>query len=223
MNRVANRSTIALILAVILLGGMCLFAVEYAMNAGEWVIFEGNPHVYTGSNIGCGVIYDRGGEVLLDSSDQRTYAADADVRKATVHWLGDRYGYISAPAVTAYAADMAGYDFLGGLYSYSGTGGSAVMTISAELQKIALDALGKKKGTVAVYNYKTGEILCAVSTPNYDPDNVPDIDEGSSSYEGIYVNRFTQTAYVPGSVFKLVTTAAALDMLDNAAQIEPGT
>ena len=220
MNRVANRSTIALILAVILLGGMCLFAVEYAMNAEKWVIFEGNPHVYNGSNIGCGVIYDRGGEVLLDSSDQRTYAADADVRKATVHWLGDRYGYISAPAVTAYAADMAGYDFLGGLYSYSGTGGSAVMTISAELQKIALDALGKKKGTVAVYNYKTGEILCAVSTPNYDPDNVPDIDEGSSSYEGIYVNRFTQTAYVPGSVFKLVTTAAALDTLDNAAQIE---
>ncbi|MBR7178480.1 MAG: penicillin-binding protein [Oscillospiraceae bacterium] len=220
MNRVANRSTIALILAVILLGGMCLFAVEYAMNAGNWVIFEGNPHVYTGSNIGCGIIYDRSGVVLLDSSDTRTYADDAAVRKATIHWLGDRYGYISAPAVTAYAGDMAGYDFLNGLYGYSGTGGSAELTISAELQKTALEALGKKKGTVAVYNYKTGEILCAVSTPNYDPDNVPDIDEGSSKYEGIYVNRFTQTSYVPGSVFKLVTAAAALDTLDNAMQIE---
>lgn len=220
MNRVANRSTIALILAVILLGGICLFAVEYTMNAGDWVIFEGNPYVYTGSNIGCGIIYDRSGVVLLDSSDTRTYAEEAAVRKATIHWLGDRYGYISAPAVTAYAADMAGYDFLNGLYGYSGTGGSAELTISAELQKTALEALGKKKGTVAVYNYKTGEILCAVSTPNYDPDNVPDIDEGNSKYEGIYVNRFTQTAYVPGSVFKLVTAAAALDTLDNAMQIE---
>ena len=220
MNRVAARSTIALMLAVILLGGMCLFLVEYTLNAGDWVVFEGNPHVYTGINIGCGVITDRSGEILLDSSEGRTYAEDAAVRKSTIHWLGDRYGYISAPAVTAYASEMAGFDLLGGLYGYSGTGGSAELTISAQVQKTALEAMGKKKGVIAVYNYKTGEILCAVSTPNYDPDNVPDIDENSEKYEGIYLNRFTQTAYVPGSVFKLVTTAAALDTLDNALEIE---
>lgn len=220
MNRVASRSTIALMLAVILLGGMCLFVVEYVMNAGDWVVFQGNPHVYNGVNIGCGTITDRSGEVLLSATDKRVYADDAAVRKSTIHWLGDRYGYISAPAVTEYAPDMAGFDLLNGLYGYSGIGGGAELTISAELQKIALEAMGKKKGTVAVYNYKTGEILCAVSTPNYDPDNVPDIDENKDKYEGIYLNRFTQTAYVPGSVFKLVTAAAALDTLKNAEDIE---
>ena len=220
MNRVASRSTIALVLAVILLGGMCLFLVEYILNAGDWVVFQGNPHVYTGVNIGCGTITDRSGEVLLNATDERTYAEDAAVRKSTIHWLGDRYGYISAPAVTEYAQDMAGFDLLNGLYGYSGIGGGAELTISAELQKRALDAMGKKKGTVAVYNYKTGEILCAVTTPNYDPDNVPDIDEGKDKYEGIYVNRFTQTTYVPGSVFKLVTAAAALDTMDNALEIQ---
>ena len=220
MNRVASRSTIALLLAVVLLGGMCLFLVEYVMNAGSWVVFEGNPHVYSGINIGCGTITDRSGAVLLDSTGERIYADDAAVRKATIHWLGDRYGYISAPAVTEYASEMAGYDLLSGLYGYSGTGGSAQMTISAEVQKVALEALGKKKGTVAVYNYKTGEILCAVSTPTYDPDNVPDIQGNPETYEGVYLNRFTQTTYVPGSVFKLVTTAAALDSLDNARDIE---
>ena len=220
MNRVASRSTIALVLAVILLGGMCLFLVEFVLNADDWVAFEGNPHVYTGVNIGCGVITDREGVVLLDSSQGRVYAEDAAVRKSTIHWLGDRYGYISAPAVTAYASEMAGFDLLSGLYGYSGTGGSAELTISAEIQKAALEAMGKKKGDVAVYNYKTGEILCAVSTPNYDPDKVPDIDENSEKYEGVYLNRFTQTTYVPGSVFKLVTTAAALDTLDNALDIE---
>ena len=202
MNRVASRSTIALVQAVILLGGMCLFLVEFVLNADDWVVFEGNPHVYTGVNIGCGVITDREGVVLLDSSQGRVYAADAAVRKSTIHWLGDRYGYISAPAVTADASDMAGFDLLGGLYGYSGTGGCAELTISAEIQKAALEAMGKKKGVVAVYNYKTGEILCAVSAPNYDPDKVPDIDENSDAYEGIYLNRFTQPAYVPGSVFK---------------------
>ncbi|MBQ2919832.1 MAG: penicillin-binding protein [Oscillospiraceae bacterium] len=220
MNRVANRSSIALLLAVILLGGMCLFLAEYLLNAGDWVIFEGNPHVYNGVNIGCGVITDRSGEVLLSATEKRSYADDASLRKATIHWLGDRYGYISAPAVTHYAPDMAGFDLLNGLYGYSGTGGEAEMTISGEVQRAALEAMGKKKGTVAVYNYRTGEILCAVSTPTYDPDNVPDIDEDDEKYEGIYLNRFTQTTYVPGSVFKLVTTAAALDTLKNAEDIE---
>ena len=220
MNRVANRSSIALLLAVILLGGMCLFLAEYLLNAGDWVVFEGNPHVYNGVNIGCGVITDRSGEVLLSATDSRSYAEDAALRKATIHWLGDRYGYISAPAVTHYAPDMAGFDLLNGLYGYSGTGGEAEMTISGEVQRAALEAMGKKKGTVAVYNYRTGEILCAVSTPTYDPDNVPDIDESNEKYEGIYLNRFTQTTYVPGSVFKLVTAAAALDTLDNALELE---
>ncbi|MBE6950665.1 MAG: penicillin-binding protein [Ruminococcaceae bacterium] len=220
MNRVASRSTIALMLVVVLLGGMCLFLTEYVMKADDWVVFEGSPHVYTGVNIGCGVITDRSGEVLLSATGKRTYSEDSGIRKATIHWLGDRYGYISAPAVTDYAGEMTGFDLLNGIYGYGGTGGSAKMTISARVQKVALEAMGKKKGTVAVYNYETGEILCAVSTPTYDPDNVPDIDENDEKYEGIYLNRFTQTTYVPGSVFKIVTTAAALDSLKNAEEIE---
>ena len=220
MNRVAKRSIVALILAFVLVGGMCLFVTEYVLRAGQWVVFEGSPHVYNGVNIGCGVITDRSGTLLLDATGKRVYSEDSRIRKSTLHWLGDRYGYISAPAVTDYADEMAGFDLLGGLYGYGGTGGSAEMTISARVQKKALEAMGRKKGCAAVYNYKTGEILCAVSTPTYDPDNVPDIDEDSEDYEGIYLNRFTQTAYIPGSVFKIVTAAAALDSLEDAEQIE---
>ena len=159
MNRVAKRSIVALMLAFLLVGGMCLFVTEYALNAGEWVVFEGSPHVYNGVNIGCGVITDRSGELLLDATGKRVYSEDSRIRKATMHWLGDRYGYISAPAVTDYADEMAGFDLLGGLYGYGGTGGNARMTISAKVQKTALEAMGKKKGCVAVYNYETGAIL----------------------------------------------------------------
>ena len=220
MNRVATRSTIAMMLVVILLGGMCLFLTEYVMKADEWVVFEGSPHVYNGINIGCGRITDRSGELLLSASDGRIYSDDSGIRRSTLHWLGDRDGYISAPAVTCYASEMSGYGLLNGLYGYSGTGGEAVLTISSEVQKVAVDALGKKKGTIAVYNYKTGEILCAVTTPNYDPDDVPKIDESKDKYEGIYLNRFTQVSYVPGSVFKIVTAAAAIDSLENAEEIQ---
>ncbi len=69
---------------------------------------------------------------------------------------------------------------------------------------------------VGVYNYKTGEILCAVSSPTYDPDHVPDIaNDTSGDYDGVYVNRFTQSAYVPGSIFKVATAAAALAEIED--------
>jgi peptidoglycan glycosyltransferase len=65
-----------------------------------------------------------------------------------------------------------------------------------------------------VYNYQTGEILCAVSSGTYDPDNVPDIEEDATGYyDGVYVNRFTSATYVPGSIFKAVTAMAALETI----------
>lgn len=220
MNRVAHRTTIALLLALVLMGGMAFFLVDFVMHSNDWVIFEGNPHIYNGGNIGTGVVTDRDGELLLSALDEWKYSDDPAIREATIHWLGDRDGYISAPTVAHYAEDMAGYSLINGLYAYSGAGGQAKMTISAQLQKVALDAMGDYRGTVAVYNYRTGEILCAVSTPNYDPDDVPDIDEDTSgAYEGVYLNRFTQVTYVPGSIFKLVTAATALEELDDALNL----
>lgn len=220
MNRVAHRTTIAMILVVVLVAGLALFLLDFTLNADDWTVFQGNPHVYTGSNIGCGTIYDRDGEVLLSATEGRVYSENETLRKATIHWLGDRYGYISAPAVTYYADELAGFDLINGVYSFSGTGGEAELTISAKVQKAALEAMGSKKGTVAVYNYKTGEILCAVTTPTYDPDNVPQISDDDSRYTGVYLNRFTQSTYTPGSIFKVFTSAAALESLGNAEQIE---
>ena len=220
MNRVAHRTTIALLLVLVLLGGMAMFCVEYVTKGSDWVVFEGNPHLYNGGNIGTGVITDRDGTMLLSAMDEWTYSDDPILRQSTIHWLGDRDGYISAPTVAYYAEEMAGYNLVNGLYAYSDGGGKAQMTLSAQLQKAALEAMGDYRGTVAVYNYETGEILCAVSTPNYDPDDVPDIDEDDSgAYEGVYLNRFTQVTYVPGSIFKVVTAAAALERLNDARDI----
>lgn len=220
MNRVAHRTTIALLLVLVLLGGMAMFCVEYVTKGSDWVVFEGNPHLYNGGNIGTGVITDRDGTMLLSAMDEWTYSDDPILRQSTIHWLGDRDGYISAPTVAYYAEEMAGYNLVNGLYAYSDGGGKAQMTLSAQLQKAALEAMGDYRGTVAVYNYETGEILCAVSTPNYDPDDVPDIDEDDSgAYEGVYLNRFAQVTYVPGSIFKVVTAAAALERLNDAGDI----
>ncbi len=212
MNRVTKRTWLMGLFLLVLLAGMVFFLWEYVTRANQWVAFPGSPHIYNNTNIGCGTIYDRSGEVLLDITEERTYSPDTATRRSTLHWLGDRKGNINAAAVSTYAGEMAGFDLINGVYASSGEGGKANLTLSVWAQNTALEALGNRKGTVAVYNYKTGEILCAVSTPTFDPDNVPDIAaDTTGKYDGVYLNRFLQSAYVPGSIFKTVTMAAALE------------
>ena len=85
------------------------------------------------------------------------------------------------------------------------------LTVDAELNKTALAALNGHRGVVAVYDYTNGDVKCLVSSPTYDPKDPPaDVNE-NSAYEGVYLNRFFSGVYPPGSTFKLVTTAAALE------------
>lgn len=217
MNRIARRSGFALLLVLVLMGGLIFFVGEYFMEAEDWINAAGSPHVNNGGNIGCGVVLDREGEILLDVSSERIYPESLSLRKSVIHWVGDREGNISAPALPNYSDALSGFDLFNGIYSYSGTGGEAVLTLSAKVQTVAMEALDGYKGTIAVYNYKTGEILCAVTAPSFDPDDVPDIlGDVTGEYEGAYLNRFTQVSYVPGSIFKVLTTAAAIESLPDA-------
>lgn len=220
MNKVASRAGIVLLLVLILVAGLTFFIVEYVTQADSWVTFTGSPHVYNGGNIGCGAVTDRDGILLLDLNGGRTYSSDEQIRLSTVHWVGDRKGSVDAPALSAYAAQLAGFELLNGVYSYGNTGGVAQLTLSAKVQTAALEALGDRKGTVGVYNYKTGELICAVTTPTFDPDNVPDADQEDGKYEGMYVNRFIQSRYTPGSIFKIVTLAAALESIPDVLEQE---
>lgn len=217
MNRIAGRAISLLLIVSILLGGLGFFLFEYSTQSEKWVLHPGNSHVYEETEqlqLAMGTVVDRNGNFLLDLSGRHTYSTDAAVRKAMLHWLGDRAGNIHAPTLPHYTKEMLGYDAINGIYNYGNAAGLATLTLSAEVQKAALEALGNRKGTVAVYNYKTGELLCAVTTPTFDPDHIPDFTADTDGvYEAVYFNRFLQAAYVPGSIFKIVTTAAALETI----------
>lgn len=214
MNRVVGRAGIVMILIIALTAGTAFFVFDYLFNADDWVLKEGSPHVYTDYSSVSGVITDRDGILLMDTTDGRVYTDNETLRASIIHWLGDRQGNIYTPIIGHYAAQMTGHDLINGLYVYGNDGGKVTMTLSAEVQMAALKAMGAYKGTLAVYNYKTGEILCAVTTPTFDPDNLPDIaGDTDGTWEGAYINRFLKSAYIPGSIFKIVTTAAALETI----------
>ena len=214
MNRIASRAWVAMVFVMILVAGMVFFLFEYNDNARDWVLFSGSPHIYAGNKLKSGILTDQNGTLLVDFSEGRSYAPNSTLRKAMLHWTGDRSGNISTPALYHYTAELNGYDLLNGVYSYADVPGKMKLTLFEKVQQTALEALGDRKGTVAVYNYKTGQILCAVSTPTFDPDDVPDIaGDKTGKYNGVYVNRFIQSVYIPGSIFKIATTAAALEAI----------
>ena len=220
MNRIMRRSRILLILILVMALGVSVFTVEYTIKAKDWIMFPGSPHLYNSGNLGCGIVTDRDGVLLLDMRDQRVYAENETLRQSTVHWLGDRNGKVNAPALSNYAMQIAGFKIVNGVYSYGGTAGIAQVSLSAKAQIAAYEALEGKKGTVAVYNYKTGELICAVTTPTFDPNFPPDAaQEEASASDGFYLNRFTQSVYIPGSIFKIATTAAALESIPNALEL----
>lgn len=212
MNRVTRRAWLLGVFLLVMVTGIVLFGVEYAFRAGDWVSTPGSPHVFSGTNLGCGQVTDRSGVLLLDLAEGRSYAGMESTRRSTLHWLGDRRGSIRAAAISNYTEEMSGFDPVNGVYSPDGEKGKMTLTLSAQVQNAAMEAMNGRKGTVGVYNYRTGEILCALTTPTYDPDNPPTQEElAREDYEGVYLNRFLQSVYIPGSIFKVVTTAAALD------------
>ena len=58
------------LLALLLVAGMGFFVAEYVSEAENWVMFAGSPHVYNNTNLGCGTVVDRSGNVLLGEVSQ---------------------------------------------------------------------------------------------------------------------------------------------------------
>lgn len=94
--------------------------------------------------------------------------------------------------------------------------GNVITTIDPDVQKAAYDALGDNKGAAVAIDPATGKILAVVSTPSYDPSRITTGD--GKAWEQLtkdpdkpMTNRALRQPLPPGSTFKLVVAAAALE------------
>lgn len=217
MKNITMRALVCILLALLLAAGMAVFVYRYFTNAGSWVSYPSNRHLYTNGVLNSGTVFDRNGNTLAEYDGGWKYSQNRGIRVSTIHAAGDPGGLIGTGALTAFASNLTGYNPVTGTNSIFSTGQQLYLTIDAELCSAAYNALDGRSGTVGVYNYKTGEILCMVSSPAFDINGrMPDFD----STDGEYINRFLSSTYIPGSVFKLVTAAAALE---NIRDIEKRT
>ena len=218
MKKIEKRALLCLLLAAALLLGSGLFVFRFVKNGGRWVSFAANRHLYNRQGqLSVGQVLDRDGDVLswTEEDGARRWYDNSTVRKATLHAVGDAQGNIGTGALVAFADQLSGYNLLTGAYSPLGAGNDLYLTLDARYNYIAYEALAGRKGAVGVYNYETGEVLCMVSAPAFDPLNPPSAEEleENDAYEGAYLNRFLSGTFPPGSVYKTVVLSAAIERM----------
>ena len=118
-------------------------------------------------------------------------------------------------------------------------GASVQTTLNAKAQKAASDALGSRKGSVVALDPSTGAILAMVNSPTFDPNDLAthQFADARSAWQKLtgdkdrpMANRAVREIFPPGSTFKVVVAAAALDagyepdsVLDTSSYRLPGT
>ena len=155
-----------------------------------------------------GPIVDRNGEILASSEEplgERTYKQP--------NAFGSLIGYWSEIYSTAGLEKLLNEDLAISECDKDGqkTGSTVKLTIDSSLQTFCYNEISEKTGSVVVLDAKTGEILALTSSPSFNANKLEENWEEWSRTEGIFTSNAYQNGAIPGSVFKLVTSAAILE------------
>ncbi|MDU7336828.1 MAG: penicillin-binding transpeptidase domain-containing protein [Clostridium sp.] len=219
MKTTGGRAGILYLMIIGFFVGLGVFLYGFVLDGGSWAMQPFNKYASGNSQLTtAGDVLDRKGVVLAKSENgKRVYSSDETIRRSMLHAVGDTNGYISTGVQYRFRTEIGGYNPITGLTSPTGKkqGSDISLTLSSELSKIAYNKLGDRNGAVAMYNYKTGEMLVMVSKPDFDPANVPKDIDTNTKYNGAYLNKVLSASYTPGSIFKVITTAAAIENLSD--------
>lgn len=199
------------LLVLLFVAGFLWFLCRYFLEGEKWTAQPYNGHLSTEN---MGLVKDRTGAILAETRDGvRMYHEDEATRRALLHTVGDPKEYISTSVQASMRAKLNGYHLLTGVGDtpLNMLANNVKLTVDAQLTAVAYQAMGDKNGTVMVYNYHTGEMLCKVSKPTFDPMNMPEDLMENPAYEGVFLDKNLSAAYTPGSTFKIITQAAAMD------------
>jgi penicillin-binding protein A len=201
--------------------GVCALALGY------WSIIQGSSLLARGDNVrnleeaerARGSILARAGEPLAqtsirDGSPVREYSLPSAAHVVGIHsirlgntGLESRYDDLLRGARGG-ALQQLRHRFLGAPVQ----GADVVTTIDLPTQRAAADVLGDRPGSIVALDPRSGEVVAMVSTPGFDPNGIERAWEAlRSDARAPLLNRAIQATYPPGSTFKVITAAAALD------------
>lgn len=216
MRNMKFRSMLLYAVIIAFFAGISFYVYQYINESSKWAFSSVNRHLSEGSMNG-GIISDVNGEILAQTKDgKRIYHENEEVRKAMLHVVGDGSALIPTSIQSRYSSELFGYNFVTGFGapSYFSSNQDIKLTLDSKICANVSKSFKDKKGAALAYNYKTGEVICMVSLPTYDVNNRPDLTKDSEGkYEGVYINRALSSSYTPGSIFKIFTTIAGIDLM----------
>lgn len=210
--------------------GIIVYLTHFSLYKAEEVALDvSNPRIRAEEeNILRGSILDRDGNKIAysqktEGGKQKRIYNNGEVYAHILGYSSYVYGktglelaYNDILLGKGYGGDILQVLFQGiksGFTSNERNGYDVYLSIDKEAQNAAYKMLGDNKGAVAAVNTKTGEIIAMVSKPSFSPELIDTkFDEYNNDKKGTpFVNRAAQGYYAPGSVFKIVTSAAALE------------
>ncbi len=220
-----NTRIIAVIILAMFIGLGGYFSYSVYFYGGRWAANVYNPRLREQKQlVAAGDILDRKGDILATTvNGSRTYPSGENTRRAISHVVGDSGGVVGNGVETFMSSYLLGFkanvwDRVTQLFSGASQRGDDVrLTIDAELCQYAASLLKRfEAGAVVVLNYRTGEVLCSTSFPDFDPRNIAQTMQNTVD-NGALVNRVTQGTYPPGSTFKIITMASALENIPDVS------
>lgn len=199
MKKITNRAVSVLLIAALIIVGLVCYTLRYVDHGRDWAL------AFARANSGAsGSLSDRNGLLLASFDPTGTrYADRADDRVACYAVTGDFWGRSGTGALSCFWSEMHSYSLLTGTTHAEDV--DLKLTVDASLCRTAYEALAGRKGAVMLMDYRSGEVLCMVSSPSVDP-----LDSAEPP-DGAYLNRCLSSCFTPGSIFKLVTAAAAIE------------
>lgn len=219
----ANRLTREVLLFTLLFAAL-IGNLTYVMviKAGEYQSMPSNNHtIAKAAYVKRGSIITSDGVTLAESIQQSdgTYVRSHPNGNLAAHAVGYysmQYGSTGIEAsqndtLTGSKDYSSWQNALNSLAGATQPGNSVKLTIDSRIQKAAEETLSGYTGAIVVLDPKTGAVLAWASSPSYNNDDVQSaLADAQSGGSGMY-DRATQALYTPGSTFKVVTLAAALE------------
>ncbi|NLJ41750.1 MAG: penicillin-binding protein 2 [Clostridiales bacterium] len=228
-----KKSLTALLIAFVFLGAYFCYALLFY--GDRWFANAYNPRVSLDAwepKVVPGDIKDRKGKLLATTIKERRKNPDTNEKQSyyyrsysgghkeaaslshVVGFNNPRYGRSGVEALQI--RYLMGYNnpiyerIYQKVFLSEEVGNALHLTIDTDLSKYIDSLLGSHKGSAVVMNAQTGEVLAMVSHPTFNPNN---LDGGLTG--DVLVNRATEGLYAPGSIFKIIVAATALDNIED--------
>ena len=229
MKKLNRRALSVMMISLFIILGLFTYIERFLRDGENWASYFSRLN-----SLSEGYVTDRNGVLLAAfTANDNSYNEDRNTRIANYHVTGDFWNRTGSGILTNFARQLHGYSPVTGmtqtkrislklnvdsvlarqLHGYSPVTGmtqtkriSLKLNVDSVLDNKAYAALAGRKGAVGIVNYRTGELICMVSSPAVDP-----VESDPVAPEGVYINRLLSASFTPGSIFKLITAAAAIE------------